>query len=384
MGWPVVNAVGGPRERGRAYGAAARDRVHRSIELYDAIFRSYTGLAWADVRDRTGPFAEPIDRYDAQLLPEMEGIAEGAGVDAEDVLALNLRTEIMFGLDARAARRGARECTALCAGASAAVDGRLIHAQNWDWKPGARETCVLLVGVPHDRPAFVTLVEAGLLAKSGLNEAGIALTANALTSSRDRGEPGVPFHAILRKILTSPLLDEASAAVTGAWRASSANYLISSASGAAANLEVGPGGPDTVFATRDPRLAHANHFLWPDRPFKDLGRIDGEDSLRRQAVAETGLRQPADVEALAGVLRDHDGRPSSVCAHEDDDVAPENDYVTVASLIMRPDRGELLVTRGNPCEQAYERVRVDDLVAEARAQAASSGTGRGGSTASVV
>ncbi len=367
MGWPVVHATGGPRERGRAYGAAARERVHRSIELYEAVFRSYTGRAWADVRSRTGPFAEPIDRYDAQLLPELEGIAEGAGVEAEDVLALNLRTEIMFGLDARAARRATRECTALCAAPSASVDGHLLHAQNWDWKPGARDTCVLLVAAPHDRPAFVTLVEAGLLAKCGMNEARIALTANALTSSRDRGEPGVPFHAILRAILTSATHGEATAAVSRAWRASSANYLISSGDGAAVNLEVGPGGPETVFATTEPALAHANHFLWPDRPFKDLGRIDGEDSLRRQSTAEAALRERADVETLAGVLRDHEGHPSSVCAHEEDGVAPEDDYVTVASLIMRPDDGELLLTRGNPCEADYERLRVDELVAQARA-----------------
>jgi isopenicillin-N N-acyltransferase like protein len=200
-----------------------------------------------------------------------------------------------------------------------------------------------------------------------MNEARIALTANALTSSRDRGEPGVPFHAILRAILTSATHGEATASVSRAWRASSANYLISSGDGAAVNLEVGPGGPETIFATTEPALAHANHFLWPDRPFKDLGRIDGEDSVRRQSIAETALRERVDVETLAGVLRDHEGRPSSVCAHEDDGVVPQDDYVTVASLIMRPDDGEILLTRGNPCEAAYERYRVDELVAEARA-----------------
>ena len=48
-------------------------------------------------------------------------------------------------------------------------------------------------------------------------------------------------------------------------------------------------------------------------------------------------------------------------------MAPEDDYVTVASLIMRPDDGELLLTRGNPCEADYERLSVDELVARARA-----------------
>jgi isopenicillin-N N-acyltransferase-like protein len=369
MGWPVVHAAGGPRERGRAYGDAARDRVHRSIELYEAVFLHYTGLPWGEVRARAAPFADPIDAYDPQLLPELEGIADGAGVDAEDVLTLNLRTEIMFGLDARAAREAARECTTLCAASAASVDGTPIHAQNWDWKPGARDTCVLLVGAPHDRRAFVTLVEAGLLAKCGMNEARIALTTNALTSSRDRGEPGVPYHAILRAILTSATLAEATAAVGRASRASSANYLISSGGGAAVDLEVGPGGPETMFASEEAALAHANHFLWPDRPFKDLGRLDGEDSLRRQSSAEAVFRDRVDVEGAAELLRDHEGYPSSVCAHEEEGVEPEADYVTVASLIMRPAEGELLLTRGNPCDAGYERLLVDDLVADARAAA---------------
>jgi isopenicillin-N N-acyltransferase-like protein len=94
----VVAVAGGPRERGRAYGERARDRVHRSLALYEGIFRHYTGMRWAAVRDRAGVFAGPIDEYDTRLLPEIEGIAEGARVDAEDILALNVRTEVMFGM----------------------------------------------------------------------------------------------------------------------------------------------------------------------------------------------------------------------------------------------------------------------------------------------
>jgi len=48
----------------------------------------------------------------------------------------------------------------------------------------------------------------------------------------------------------------------------------------------------------------------------------------------------------------------------------------VASLIMRPDEGELLLTRGNPCATAYERLRVDELVAQARAGSAPAGSSR--------
>ncbi len=363
MSWPIVAVAGGPRARGRAYGGAARDRIHGSVALYDAIFAHYTGLAWAQVRERGAAFAEPIDAYDAQLLPEVEGIAEGAGLDAEDVLALNLRTEIMFGLDRRAARSAARECTAI----SATSPDHMIHAQNWDWKPGARGTCVLLAAAPDDRPGFVTLTEGGLLAKCGMNEAGIALTANALISSADRGVPGVPFHAILRRVLTSATLDEAVAAITDAPRASSANYMVSSAEGEAVNLEVGPGGPETAHVTRGPCLAHANHFLWDERPFKDLGRIDGDDSLRRQSVAERSIDGGASRGAVEALLRDHEGLPDSVCSHEDPSLPREEDYATIASLVMTPHRGEIAVTEGNPCQATFDAYDVGELIGDARA-----------------
>ena len=190
MAFPIVVATGGPRERGRAVGTQAADRVHRTVALYEEVFAHYAGLTWEGVRARAGAFVPFIDAFDVTLLPELEGIAEGARLDAEDVLAVNLRTEIMFGLDARPGRAALKECTAMATAGPAPLVG-----QTWDWKPATRDTVILLACVPHDGPGFVSVVEAGLWAKCGMNEAGLALATNALQSSRDRGEPGVPYHA---------------------------------------------------------------------------------------------------------------------------------------------------------------------------------------------
>ncbi|HEX5938261.1 MAG TPA: C45 family peptidase [Actinomycetota bacterium] len=311
MSWPVVAVAGGPRERGRAYGERARDRIHGSLELYERVFRHATGLRWRAVVDRVGAFAGPIDDYDVRLLPELEGIAEGAAVEAEDVLALNVRTEVMFGMTAR-------ECTALCTRADAAPDAHVLLAQNWDWKPEARATCILLVAMPHDGPPFATFVEAGLLAKCGLNGAGLGVAANALTSSLDRGEAGVPFHAILRRILSSPSFDEAVDAVTSPVRASSANYRVASRDGRAADLEAAPGGGRSVTRTDGDRLAHANHFLTApggtaDRG-KDLERLDpASSSVARQAAAEAwAAASPArSVDDLLATFADDDAPSAS-------------------------------------------------------------------------
>jgi isopenicillin-N N-acyltransferase like protein len=368
MTWPVVRATGGPRERGRSYGEDARVRVHRSIELYAKVFQHYSGLTWPDVRDRAGAFVDRFDDADAQLLPEIEGIAEGAGVDAEDVLALNVRTEVMFGLGTGAARAAARECTAVAAGPPRTAGDRVFVAQTWDWKPAARDTCVLLAMRPHGRPAFVTLVEAGLLAKVGMSTSGLGLATNALTSSRDRGQAGVPYHAVLRRVLTSASLEEAVDVIVRSERASSANYVLGDRGGHVADLEAAPGEPGMVMRIDGPLTCHANHFTRPDRPFEDLAALDGPDSSGRQASAERALGAEdalVDAETLASVLRAHAGPglgPGSVCAHGDPSVAPEADYVTVSAVLMDLTAGEMRLTQGNPCEAPFEPHRLEDLL----------------------
>ena len=359
MAWPVVAVAGGPRERGRAYGAGARDRIHGSLELYEEVFRHAAGMRWREVVDRAGAFAGAIDAYDVRLLPELEGIAEGAAVEAEDILALNLRTEVMFGM-------AAGGCTGVCAPTDGGEDAHVLLAQNWDWKPGARATCVLLVASPHDAAPFATFVEAGLLAKVGVNGAGVGVAANALTSSLDRGEVGVPFHAILRRVLTSSSFDEAVDAVASPVRASSANYLIASRDGRAADLEAAPGGRDAVTRFDGDRLAHANHFLatpgGDGARGKDLERLGpSSSSVARQAAAEA-VASPAGrtIDELLTALADHD---APVCQHAAPDASPSEAYETIAAVAMDLTEGAIWITEGRPCTTAAERSDLPSLVA---------------------
>lgn len=81
-------------------------------------------MSWEQVKS----FALKYDAYLSSDWPqyreEIQGVAAGAGVTYEDILALNVRTEIAFG----AFNDG---CTAL----SWKGEGKSILAQNWDWNP---------------------------------------------------------------------------------------------------------------------------------------------------------------------------------------------------------------------------------------------------------
>ena len=118
--FPHVRVEGSARERGRSYGEQARDRVRRSIEAYREVFAAYAGWDWPTVIDQARAYEAPIERFDPAYLEEMRGVAEGAGVADADVLAINVRTEVMFAAKAReggpsAARRVLRVRRHACA-----------------------------------------------------------------------------------------------------------------------------------------------------------------------------------------------------------------------------------------------------------------------------
>ena len=60
---------------------------------------------------------------------------------------------------------------------------------------------------------------------------------------------------------------------------------------------------------------------------------------------------------LLTALRDHADYPRSICRHANHD--PETGFwQTVFSVIIEPQAGRMLVTRGTPCDHAYEEYRL--------------------------
>jgi isopenicillin-N N-acyltransferase like protein len=344
-----------PFERGRQYGEQAAEYIKGSVGVYDETFAHYTGLDWPDVRKLAGEFREPIAAYDEGIMLEIEGIAHGAGLAVEDVLAINVRTEVMFGIAAAALG----ECTSFYVGPGASANGQVLFGQNWDWRKRCEKTTILVeVEQGPGVPSFVMLAEAGLVGKLGFNDCGLAVAANLLISDLDRGERLVPFHVILRGILNSRTIEEALAAIVRSKRAASANYLLGSATGAGLNVETGPGGVETVFLVQpvDDLLAHANNFTC-SITFGDLGLERVPDSPGRTSRMQLNLREHHGTltrERLVELLKDHEGNPGSVCRHENEAEPPIERASTVASWVI--DLTELVasICAGPPCCNEYQ------------------------------
>src|SRR5919201_5223872 len=154
----------------------------------------------------------------------------------------------------------------------ASLNGHTLIGQNWDWLLHSFDTVVVLEAKQVDGPDFVTVVEAGLLAKTGMNSSGIGLVTNALVTDLDRGEPGVPYHLVLRGILDAENLSDALAIAQRGFRSSSANYLAATTDGLAVDIEATPGDFSALhllFPT-DGVLLHTNHFLAPKCDHTDV------------------------------------------------------------------------------------------------------------------
>lgn len=112
------------RQIGHTHGTKARSQIEGSIAFYAGLFKETAKLDWPRVRTTALEFEPVIRRKWPAYLEEMRGIAEGAGVELADVLALNVRTEIAFGLFTDG-------CTML-AWHSKQPGGSAFIAQNWD------------------------------------------------------------------------------------------------------------------------------------------------------------------------------------------------------------------------------------------------------------
>ena len=359
-----IRVEGAPRTRGRQYGARVAALVHRCVASYRELFEQRAGLVWCDAVTHALRFMPAIEDFAPDALEEMRGIADGAGLPFDAILVLNCRSELMFAAARSKGELPPSECTSLAVTPEASRDHHMLLGQNWDWVPFARDVCVMVDARRDGPPSYVTIVEAGMLAKVGMNAAGLGLCTNTLVSERDAGRIGVPYHVMLRALLDAESVDDAARILGSVERALSANYLVADKTGHAANFETIAGGADSIHTTRphEGLVTHTNHFLAPAYAAIDAYVAKSPHSLTRLADLReglAGLNRPS-VEQLQALLRSHRHAPNGVCSHPDPTAHPMYARCTVASFVADLTVGEFWFTDGPPCESAYRSMRFHD------------------------
>lgn len=367
---PLVHVAGPPRERGASYGRQAGDRIALGLDIYREAF-DRAGITWPEAMDIAGRFCERVRDYDADMWEEIQGIAEGSEQPVEAVVALNARTEIIFWRDNELDGPGRpppldgglqEECTSALALPAVTADGHLLHGQNWDWNPRCEDSVIVLRIENGDGPDILTFLEAGQLARHGMNSAGIALTVNGLQCDQDCGLMGTPNPLIRRRLLSSAQFAGAIDAVLNADISFSHSLTLSHREGVATTLEVTPE-QNFWLMPENGLLVHANHFKCPvaRARVEDTGLRRCPESLYRdQRVTDyLGARAGAiDTETFKAAFADRFGSPDAVLRTPK--ARPGGNLSgTVATIIMDTTAGKMWVAPSPYRDIRFSEYRLD-------------------------
>ncbi|KAI1174243.1 peptidase C45 acyl-coenzyme A:6-aminopenicillanic acid acyl-transferase-like protein [Nemania sp. FL0916] len=341
-----IRCRGKPYEIGVTHGAAAKDRVAGSIALYAQLFQASCSFSWPQVVQEATTYVDRLQDLAPRYLDEIRGIADGSGVAFLDVLALNVRTEIMFGLfsDASTDMAGAPSdgCTSLGWLTTAAS----FLAQNWDWVPEQRPNLVLChVSQPGTGiPDFSMVTEAGIIGKIGLNAAGVGCCLNAL-KCRGVDTSKLPIHFALRSVLESPSRAAAINTLRQTGIAGSGHILVGDASGST-GLECTSKWVKEVVMDDAKCVCHTNHLILDKSGADEQPWLD-DSPVRLARIRElTAQTVDPNLDAITNLFKDTDGYPSSINRRHEGKSTIETLFTIVMNLTNKSAR----VTLGRPTE----------------------------------
>jgi len=244
-----IKLRGTPEERAQQYGKQGKQRIQKAVTFY------------ADLCEKKGynlqkqgqKYVEAIKNYNETYFEQLRIIAKHADVHTHSLIGVNARTEIKSLFE--------NECTAVYAPQTNML------GQNWDWGAKSEEHTVLLDVKRENKPDFTTLTEAGMLAKIGMNSAGLGMCLNALRTYKERS--GVPIHILLRSILDQETITQATEKIEQTEKDTAGNILIAQQNGEYIDIEI-EHNKTHKHKSLDPIYVHTNHYLAKDITKKDL------------------------------------------------------------------------------------------------------------------
>lgn len=347
----LLELKGEPGERGYQHGQALRDEIGVFYERYIQDRRTNTAFKHAESDYLNYAMANlPASReYAPDLVDEVDGIAQGAGIAFEKAFALNCFDEVNCHGPALL-KGGLHGCTAFAATGRATRDGTTYIGQGWDmndWYPPV----IFRLVQPDGEPEALVFGHPSIIGGTGINRHGLALVWNTLQSTDAR--PGVPATFMVRKALQQKYLPALVGVVIGATRANGLNF-IAGASFGAVDIEVSATKYAVTYGSTF--LHHANHHEAPQLlQFEGDFALAWPDTLIRSGRMRQLLEEHfgnIDLAVCQEILRDHGGYPGSICRHLCDG-QPGGEGQTQASLLHVPAEGKMLATNGRACEQPF-------------------------------
>ncbi len=344
----VVYLRGTPYEQGRQLGAAAADLIEenlrRATRLRDAVA---AGRDQADYHAITRRNEAWVAREFPELLDELTGIAEGAGVDYAELLSLNLNGHIAYTYSTE------MQCTQVLATGPATLDGKTYQGKSRDLSHGP--LLQVLMHREYEDGGYLNEIQTAgrMTIPDGINQWGVSLTCSGMWSPRvvvdlpraDSAWLTLNLQPILRRARTA---DEAVQMIKEQPRASGMQVIVADGKRAVA-LEV----TDKVVRECEAEnglLVRTNHYFAPDLQHLVPTFEEQRSTYDRYERAMELLQQRHGQIMMQDILRvmsDHALPPAdSICRHGDGD----EESKTCAVSIHCPEERTMWAILTNPCQ----------------------------------
>lgn len=332
-----------PRERGIDRGRQVGAIVRAHWDTHRTLFRA-VGRSEADTLALGMASLEATAAWWPEAREEIEGVAEGAGIDLAIIAALNARTELLIAGDGH-------ECTSVATTAPLAA-----QVQTWDWHRELNRAWHVQ-RVTGTKIPYAGLTEHGILAKLGRNDAGVGIIISILSHEADA--PGrVPIHVVSHRVLSEAAsLAEARAILMTAPVGASTVFTVVAPDGIG-SFELSPVGAAEL-APFGRWFIHSNHFIAPELSGGSMTFRNDPDSeerlqmLRDRIAAEPAIRTAAD---LAPMLHSGPDDIGNICCVPRPEQTLGTAWETQATVWMTAD--EMTISAGSPRDLATaEQIR---------------------------
>lgn len=187
----LVTRKGTAYEKGKIYGCLLKEDISLHLRSWDSVVKAGLNLSskevFAIVSEKT-QFLEAIRKYSPELMEELHGMADGAGVDREDLLCYNLAEEIVNYFS-----NGYESCTNI--GVIAGSENLIGYNQDLPHFLHGNKTPVIL----QDNDQYIFAFP-GSIGMSGMTK-DLAVTVNSLPML-NMNTGGLPLSFMVRKLLT--------------------------------------------------------------------------------------------------------------------------------------------------------------------------------------
>lgn len=343
----VIECSGSSYEIGKQYGEAAKGNILKSIDTLMARIASGDNATKDKVFFNTRKYLPAVEKLDPELIQQLKGQADGAGVTFDEVFALRCWFELRFYY-----KHLTTLCTSFAVTGKATRGGKAIVGQNFDVLPGVSLDMVRIKRNDGSKELSLVFWGGGELT---LSSAGLGIVLNVVLSPTKEQGLNVPCCCLMPKVMRQKRIGDALSVLCTHGR-SMLHYMLASAEGDIFSIETHP----TSFNVEQPHndvLVHGNHYI--DARFKmgdnAIPEVRGSTYVRTQRLNRLIERNYGDLtpQTMMELMSDHDNYPHSICGHQNEEMPLYTRSMTVSSVIMVPEDKTMYVTCGPPCENEY-------------------------------